>query len=79
MVKPDFGRIHGVPMAAFSGLKEKVDAGSRGPPLIRRDPGLAVVTALRVGREIEVGNDGICCHRIILGTLLCAAKWEARG
>ena len=57
VVKPDLGRIDPVPVTGFSGPQQEIDAGAMGAARVFRDPGLAIVTALGVGREIEAADD----------------------
>jgi hypothetical protein len=57
-----------VPVACHARFKQKVDAGSRCATIGGRvGPGLAIKTALRVGREIQGIDDVLCYHVYKLG------------
>ena len=62
MVQPDFRRIDFVPMRGFSARQQKIDAGPAGSGIAISRPRLAIMTALGMGRQAQVGDDLLCRH-----------------
>lgn len=72
MIEPDLGGIDLVPVASLAGLEQEIDAGAGWPSVIAGDPGLAIMSAFGMGREVQAGDDLVSCHGARIGAGLAA-------
>lgn len=72
MIEPDLGGIHLVPVASLVGFEQEIDAGTGRPSVITGDPGLAIMSAFGMGREVQAGDDLVSCHGARIGAGMVA-------
>lgn len=66
VIVPDLGRIDPVPMAPLALFQQEVDAGAAGAPSAARlHPSLAIMPALGMRREVQLGDDLVRGQRVL--------------